>query len=235
MAPVSLLTCEVLVGGERGAAAAVFTQDSGTKAGMAWHEPPSRPKQILTWLRGKKGSKNGAAAMFAGIGVATGVNPTTAIREMWLTSGRSRPTKGWRRWRSSRRTWGRSKARRDAVSRARGALEALGGNGDGAVADGVAKERKEESGRALGECGASWRPWRHRRPDERGQCRRTGAKWQPGVALGDHDGELGSDSDLTMTDWQSYFDRDYLPNQGQLGDGVVDKVEVLAEFYNIVN
>ena len=34
---------------------------------------------------------------------------------------------------------------------------------------------------------------------------------------------------------QSYFDRDYLPNQGELGDGVVDKVEVLAEFYNIVN
>jgi len=38
-----------------------------------------------------------------------------------------------------------------------------------------------------------------------------------------------------MTDWQSYFDSDYLPNQSELGDGVVDKVRVLAEFYNIIN
>jgi len=50
-----------------------------------------------------------------------------------------------------------------------------------------------------------------------------------------HVDELGSDSDKTMTDWQSYFDKDYLPNQNELGDGVVDKVGVLAEFYNIVN
>ena len=70
---------------------------------------------------------------------------------------------------------------------------------------------------------------------ERGQRRRTGAKWQPGVALGDHVGELGYEWDNAITDWQSYFDDDYLPNQGKLGDGVVDKVEVLAEFYNIVN
>ena len=112
MAPVSLLTCEVLIGGERGGAAAVFPHDGGTKAGMAWHEPPRRPKLTLTRLIGEKGSKNGAATRFAGIGVATAVNPTTAIREMWLTSGRSRPTKGWRRRRSLRQTWGRSEARR---------------------------------------------------------------------------------------------------------------------------
>jgi len=43
-------------------------------------------------------------------------------------------------------------------ARARGAREALGGNGDGAFAVGVARERKGENGQALGECGASWRP-----------------------------------------------------------------------------
>jgi len=50
-----------------------------------------------------------------------------------------------------------------------------------------------------------------------------------------HVDELGSHSDKTMTDWQSYFNSDYLPNQSELGDGVVDKVGVLAEFYHIVN
>jgi len=100
---------------------------------------------------------------------------------------------------------------------------------------GVTRERQGESGRALSECGVSWRPWRRRRPDERGQCRHTGAKWRTGVALGVHDGELGSESDHAITDWQSYFDDDYLPNQGELGDGVVDKVGVQAEFYKIVN
>jgi len=35
MAPVSLLTCGVVVGGERGGAVAVFPHDGGTKAGMA--------------------------------------------------------------------------------------------------------------------------------------------------------------------------------------------------------
>jgi len=108
---VSLLTCEVLVGGERGGAVAVFPHDGGTKAGMAWHEPPPIPKQTLTRLGGKKGGKNGAAARFTGIGVATAVNPTMAVREMRLTSGRSRPTKGWRRWRTSRRTWRRWEVR----------------------------------------------------------------------------------------------------------------------------
>ena len=78
MALVSLLTCEVLIGAERGGAATVSPHDGGTKAGMAWHEPPPRPKQTLTRLRGKKRGKNGAAARFAGIGVATAVNPTTA-------------------------------------------------------------------------------------------------------------------------------------------------------------
>jgi len=38
-----------------------------------------------------------------------------------------------------------------------------------------------------------------------------------------------------MHDFQSHFDADYLPNQSELGDDVVDKVGVLAEFYNIVN
>jgi len=50
-----------------------------------------------------------------------------------------------------------------------------------------------------------------------------------------HVDELGSDSDKTMTDWESYFDNDFLPNQNELGDGVLDKVGVLAELYNIVN
>ena len=78
MAPVSLLTCGVLVGGERGGAVAVFPRDGGTKAGMAWHGPQPRPKQTLTRLGGKKEGKDRAAARFAGIRVATAVNPTTA-------------------------------------------------------------------------------------------------------------------------------------------------------------
>jgi len=77
MAPVSLLTCEVLVGGEHGGAATVFPRDGDVSARMAWHGPTPRPKQTLTRLRGKRGSKDGAAARFAGIGVATAANPTT--------------------------------------------------------------------------------------------------------------------------------------------------------------
>jgi len=34
MAPVSLLTCEVLLGGEHGSAAAVFPRDGDVSAGM---------------------------------------------------------------------------------------------------------------------------------------------------------------------------------------------------------
>jgi len=79
MAPLSLLTCGVLVGGERGGAVAVFPRDGGTKAGMAWHKPQLRPRQTLMGLREKKEDKDGAAVRFAGIGVATAVNPTTAI------------------------------------------------------------------------------------------------------------------------------------------------------------
>jgi len=77
MTPVSLLTCEVLVGGEHGGAAAVFPHDDGVSARMAWREPTPRPKQTLTRLKRKKGGENGAAARFAGIGVATAANPTT--------------------------------------------------------------------------------------------------------------------------------------------------------------
>ena len=58
-------------------AAAVFPHDGGTNARMAWREPTPRPKQTLTQLRGKKGSKDGATARFAGIWVTTAVNPTT--------------------------------------------------------------------------------------------------------------------------------------------------------------
>jgi len=50
-----------------------------------------------------------------------------------------------------------------------------------------------------------------------------------------HVDEVGIHSDETMIDWQSYFDGDYLPNHGELGDGVVDKVGVLNELYKIVN
>jgi len=78
MAPVSLLTCGVLFGCERGGAVAMFPRDGSTKAGMAWHGPQPRPKQTLTGLGGKKEGKDRAAARFAGIGVAMAVNPTTA-------------------------------------------------------------------------------------------------------------------------------------------------------------
>jgi len=74
---MSLLTCEVLVGGEHGGAAAMFPRDGGVSAAMAWRGPTPRPKPTLTRLRRKKGSKDGAAARFAGIGVTTAVNPTT--------------------------------------------------------------------------------------------------------------------------------------------------------------
>ena len=77
MALVSLLTCEVLIGAERGGAATVSPHDGGTKAGMAWCEPTPRPKQNLTLSKEKKGTEGGAAARFAGIGVATAANPTT--------------------------------------------------------------------------------------------------------------------------------------------------------------
>ena len=74
---MSLLTCEVLVSGEHGGAAAVFPCDGGVSAAMAWRAPTSRPKQTLTLSKEKKGSKGGAAARFAGISVATAANPTT--------------------------------------------------------------------------------------------------------------------------------------------------------------
>jgi hypothetical protein len=74
---VSLLTCEVLVGGEHGGAVAVFPRDGETKAVMAWCGPTPRPKHNLTLTKEKKGSEGGAAARFAGIGVATAANPTT--------------------------------------------------------------------------------------------------------------------------------------------------------------
>jgi len=79
MAPVSLLMCGVLVGGERGGAVAVFPRDGGTKAGMAWHRPQPRPRQTLTLLGEKKEDKDGAVVRFTGIGVAMAVNPTTII------------------------------------------------------------------------------------------------------------------------------------------------------------
>ena len=77
MTLVSLLTCEVLVGGEHGGAATVFPRDGEVSARMAWRGPTPRPKQTLTQLRRKKGGENGAAARFAEIGVATAANPTT--------------------------------------------------------------------------------------------------------------------------------------------------------------
>jgi len=74
---VSLLTCEVLVCAEHDGAVTVFPRDGEVLAGMAWRGLTPRPKQTLTRLRGKKGSKDGAAARFAGIGVTTGANTTT--------------------------------------------------------------------------------------------------------------------------------------------------------------
>ena len=49
-----------------------------------------------------------------------------------------------------------------------------------------------------------------------------------------HIDELGVHSDKAMVDCQSYFDGDYLPNHGELGDGAVDKVGVLNKLYKIV-
>ena len=43
-------------------------------------------------------------------------------------------------------------------ARTRGAREALGGNGNGVFAVGVARDREVDSGWALGECGVAWRP-----------------------------------------------------------------------------
>jgi len=74
---VSLLTCEVLVGGEHGGAVTVFPRDGEVSAGMAWRGPTPRPMQTLMLPKEKKGSKGGAAARFAGIGVATAANPMT--------------------------------------------------------------------------------------------------------------------------------------------------------------
>ena len=74
---MNLLTCEVLVGGEHGGAAAVFPRDGEAIAVMAWCGPMPRPKHNLTLLSEKKGSKGRAAARFAGIGVAAAANPTT--------------------------------------------------------------------------------------------------------------------------------------------------------------
>ena len=141
----------------------MFPRDGEVLAGMAWCGLTPRPKQTLTLPREKKGSKGGSAARFAGIGVATAANRRRRTCEMPLTSGRSRPTDGWRRWRSSRRTWRCSETKRDAEARARRAGEALGGNGDGVSARASVRERKEKNGRALSECGAPWRPCQHRR------------------------------------------------------------------------
>ena len=41
--------------------------------------------------------------------------------------------------------------------------------------------------------------------DERGHLRRTGTIWRTGVARDIHDGELGSEPNLAITDWQSNF------------------------------
>ena len=148
-------------------------------AGMAWHGPTPRPKQILTLPKDKKGSKGGAAARFAGIRVATAANPTTknlrnAAHLGEISSNRwvekmeelkvnlealggeaRRRDEGERSWRSSRRQW-RRRFRQSERER----------------------ERKEENGRALSECGVPWRPCQHQRPNERGHRWRTGAIWR---------------------------------------------------------
>ena len=79
MAPVSLLTCRVVVGGERDGTAAVFPLDGVTRDGMVWHRRRWWPKKALTWLGQKKGGRDGAAARFVEVGVATAVNLTMGI------------------------------------------------------------------------------------------------------------------------------------------------------------
>jgi len=62
-----------------------------------------------------------------------------------------------------------------------------------------------------------------------------GTKWQPGAAPGRP--RRRTELTIRVRDdvWQSYFGADYVPNPGELGDGVVDTLRVLTEFYKFVN
>jgi len=159
MAPVSLLMCEVFVGGEHGGAAAVFPRDGGTNAGMAWCEPTPRPKQTLTRLRGKKGGKSGAAARFAGVRGRDGREPND--NEL----AKCRSPRGDLFQPKSGKDGGAQGELGDA--RRRGKTQRRGHKEQAKLSAAMAvalppwsreRERQGESGQALSECGASWHP-----------------------------------------------------------------------------
>jgi len=122
---------------------------------MAWRGPTPRPKQTLTWLRGEKGSKDGAAARFAGIGVTTAVNPTTRSSRNVAHLGEI----------SSNR-WVEKMEELEAD------LEALGGEA----------RRRGEGVKSLRSSRRQWRRRFRQSERERGEVREwTGAEWVRGV------------------------------------------------------
>ena len=83
---------------------------------------------------------------FAGIGVATAVNPTTAISRNVAHLGEISSNQGV-----------------EKMEELEADLETLGGevrreDARGRSSRSRAREREGENGRALGECGVSWRP-----------------------------------------------------------------------------
>ena len=81
-------------------------------------------------------------------------------------------------------------------------------------------------------------PWRSCKPSALTSGARYGV-WSPNVAqtlspVGHVDGDYVH-LELVFKDSQRYFGADYLPNRGKLGDGVIDTLGVLAEFYKFVD
>ena len=71
--------------------------------------------------------------------------------------------------------------------------------------------------------------------DERGQRQRTDAKCRQNAVVGRPRRRGQCPFRAENRDKQRYFGADYLPNRGKLGDGVVDILGVLTEFYKFVN
>ena len=110
-------------------------------------------------LRGKKGGKNVAAARFAGIGVATAVNPTTTNLRNAAHLGEISSSQGVEKMEELKVDL--ETLRGEARCRAEGAgsLRSFRRQWRWCFRRrSRERERKEESGRALGECGASWGP-----------------------------------------------------------------------------
>jgi len=108
---------------------------------------------VLTRLGEKKEDKDGAAARFARIEVATAMNQTTANSRNVAHLGEissSQEVEKMEELEADLEVLG-GEVRQE--TKARGAREALGGNGDGAFAVRVTREREGESGRALASTG----------------------------------------------------------------------------------